>query len=76
MTAAGSGAVRRRGRGRGRSRDWNAGLGDLRDPVFAREFLLAGVAEGVSVQVTPGKVILATGIDALVKWMDAYKSAA
>ena len=31
-----------------RSKDWNVGLAeDLRDPEFAREFLLAAIDEGV-----------------------------
>ena len=46
-----------------RSKDWNAGLAqDLRDPEFAREFLLAAIEEGVSIQIALGKVIRAIGI--------------
>jgi DNA-binding phage protein len=46
-----------------RSRDWNVGLAqDLRDAVFAREFLLAAIEEGVSIQIALGKVIRAIGI--------------
>jgi DNA-binding phage protein len=46
-----------------RSRDWNSGLADdLRDPEFAREFLLAAIEEGVSVQHALGKVIRAMGV--------------
>ena len=46
-----------------RSRDWNSGLAqDLRDPEFAREFLLAAIEEGVSVQQALGKVIRAMGV--------------
>jgi len=46
-----------------RSRDWNVGLAqDLRDPDFAREFLLASIDEGVSIQIALGKVIRAIGI--------------
>ena len=46
-----------------RSRYWNEGLAqDLRDPEFAREFLLAAVAEGVGVQAALGKVIRAMGV--------------
>ncbi len=46
-----------------RSRDWNAGLAkDLRDKAFAREFLLAAIDEGVSIQVALGKVIRAMGV--------------
>jgi len=46
-----------------RSRDWNRGLAeDLRDPTFAREFLLAAMDEGVSVQRALGKVVRAMGV--------------
>ena len=46
-----------------RSKDWNVGLAqDLRDAVFAREFLLAAIEEGVSIQIALGKVIRAIGI--------------
>ena len=46
-----------------RSEDWNVGLAqDLRDRVFAREFLLAAVGESVPVQVALGKVIRAMGV--------------
>ena len=46
-----------------RSRDWNRGLAeDLRDVDFAREFLLAAIDEGVSVQRALGKVVRATGV--------------
>ena len=46
-----------------RSEDWNIGLAqDLRDPVFAREFLLGAVEEGVPVQVALGKVVRAMGV--------------
>jgi probable addiction module antidote protein len=46
-----------------RSKDWNKGLAqDLRDPEFAREFLLAAVDEGVSLQHALGKAVRASGI--------------
>jgi DNA-binding phage protein len=46
-----------------RSRDWNIGLAeDLRDSRFAREFLLAAIDEGVSVQRALGKAIRAMGV--------------
>lgn len=46
-----------------RSVDWNAGLAeDLRDPEFAREFLLAAVEDGVAVQKALGKMIRAMGV--------------
>lgn len=46
-----------------RSEDWNVGLAqDLRDPEFAREFLLGAVEEAVPVQVALGKVIRAMGV--------------
>jgi DNA-binding phage protein len=46
-----------------RSKDWNKGLAqDLRDPEFAREFLLAAVDEGISLQHALGKAVHAWGI--------------
>jgi DNA-binding phage protein len=46
-----------------RSKDWNVGLAqDLRNPAFARAFLLAAIDEGVSIQIALGKVIRAIGI--------------
>jgi DNA-binding phage protein len=46
-----------------RSKDWNVGLAqDLHDPHFAREFLVAAIEEGVSIQVALGKVIRAIGV--------------
>jgi DNA-binding phage protein len=46
-----------------RSRDWNRGLAeDLRNPQFAREFLLAAIDDGVSVQRALGKVVRAMGV--------------
>lgn len=46
-----------------RSEDWNIGLArDLRDPEFAREFLLGAVEEGIPVQVALGKVVRAMGV--------------
>ena len=46
-----------------RSVDWNEGLAeDLRDPEFAKAFLLAAVAEGIAVQDALAKVIRAMGV--------------
>jgi DNA-binding phage protein len=46
-----------------RSKDWNRGLAeDLRNPEFAREFLLAAIDDGVSVQRALGKVVRAMGV--------------
>jgi DNA-binding phage protein len=46
-----------------RSRDWNEGLAeDLRDPAFAREFIVAALEEGISLQEALGKVVRAYGI--------------
>jgi len=46
-----------------RRKDWNVGLAqDLRDPDFAREFLLAAIEEGVPIQMALGKVIRAIGV--------------
>jgi DNA-binding phage protein len=46
-----------------RHEDWNVGLAkDLRDPEFAREFLLGTIDEDVPLQVALGKVIRAMGV--------------
>jgi DNA-binding phage protein len=46
-----------------RSKNWNTGLAeDLRDPEFAREFLLAAIEEGVPLQQALAKVIRAMGV--------------
>lgn len=47
-----------------RTRDWNEGLArDLRDPTFAREFLVRAVEEGVPLKEALGKVIRAIGVE-------------
>ena len=46
-----------------RSKDWNIGLAeDLRNPEFAREFLMASIEEGVPIQAALAKVIRAIGV--------------
>jgi hypothetical protein len=46
-----------------RHEDWNVGLAeDLRDPEFAREFLLGAIEEEVPLQVALGKVVRAMGV--------------
>ena len=46
-----------------RSKDWNEGLAkDLEDPKFAREFILAALEEGTSIQKALGKVIRTMGV--------------
>jgi DNA-binding phage protein len=46
-----------------RTRDWNEGLAaDLRDPEFARGFLVAAIEEGITVQQALGKVIRLMGV--------------
>jgi DNA-binding phage protein len=51
-----------------RSRDWDKDLSqDLRDPEFCREFILASLDEGLSLQVVLGKVIRAYGIAEFAK---------
>jgi DNA-binding phage protein len=46
-----------------RSKDWNIGLArDLRDPDFARRFLLAAIEEGIPLQHALGKAIRAMGV--------------
>jgi DNA-binding phage protein len=45
------------------TKDWNEGLAkDLRNPQFAREFLLASIDEDISLQHALGKVIRAIGV--------------
>ena len=46
-----------------RHEDWNVGLAeDVRDPEFAREFLLGAIDEDVPLQVALGKVIRGMGV--------------
>ena len=46
-----------------RSKNWEEGLAeDLRDPAFAREFLLGAIDEGVPLQLALGKVVRAMGV--------------
>ena len=46
-----------------RHEDWNVGLAEnLRDPEFAREFLLGAIDEDVPLQVALGKVVRAMGV--------------
>jgi DNA-binding phage protein len=46
-----------------RSKDWNVGLAaDLTSKEFAREFLLASVEDGISIQAALAKVIRAMGV--------------
>jgi DNA-binding phage protein len=46
-----------------RARDWNEGLAkDLRDPAFAREFILAALGDGASLRETLAKVIGLYGV--------------
>ncbi len=46
-----------------RTKDWTKGLAeDLRNPDFAREFLMAAIEEGISLQHALGKVVRAMGV--------------
>jgi hypothetical protein len=46
-----------------RTKDRNEGLAkDLKNPEFAREYLLAAMEEGVSLQLALGKIIRVMGI--------------
>jgi probable addiction module antidote protein len=46
-----------------RTKDWNEGLArDLKNQEFAKEFLLAAIDEGISLQHALGKVIRAMGV--------------
>ena len=54
-----------------RSKDWNVGLAaDLTNREFAREFLLASVEEGVSIQSALAKVIRAMGVKEFARTVD------
>ena len=51
-----------------RSRDWNEDLSaDLRNPDFCREFILASLGEGLSLQKVLGKVVRSYGIKEFAK---------
>lgn len=51
-----------------RTRNWDEGLAeDLKDPLFAREFLLAAVEEEISLQEALAKVIRCYGIKEFAK---------
>ena len=51
-----------------RSRDWNENLAeDLRDPVFAQEFILALLDEGFTLQEALAKTVRAYGVNAFAK---------
>ena len=46
-----------------RSKDWNEGLAkDLKNPEFAKEFIIASLEEGIPIQAALGKVIRAYGV--------------
>ena len=46
-----------------RCRDWNEGLAeDLKNPIFSREFVLALLEEGMTLQAALGKVIRTQGL--------------
>jgi DNA-binding phage protein len=46
-----------------RTKNWSEGLAkDLKNPEFAREFLLAAVKEGIALKQALGKAIRATGV--------------
>jgi DNA-binding phage protein len=58
-----------------RTKDWNEGLAkDLKNPEFAREFLLAAVEEGISLQQALGKVIRAMGVKEFATKIDMESS--
>ena len=51
-----------------RSKNWNEGLAeDLKDRDFAKEFIMASLEEGISLQVTLGKVLRAYGVKEFAK---------
>lgn len=51
-----------------RSRDWEEGLSqDFKNPDFIKEFLLAAVEDGISLQTAIGKVIRCLGVNEFSK---------
>lgn len=51
-----------------RSKDWNEGLSaDLRDPEFAREFILAAIEDGLPLKAVLTKTIRAYGVREFAK---------
>ncbi len=58
-----------------RSKDWSEGLArDLRDPGFARAFLVASLDEGISLQEALGKVIRTMGVKEFASRVDVASS--
>lgn len=58
-----------------RSKDWNEGLAkDLRNPKFAREFLIAALEEDIPLQAALGKVIRAYGVKEFSKRINIASS--
>jgi DNA-binding phage protein len=58
-----------------RSEDWNIDLAKrLRNPKFARAFLLAAIEEGLTIQQALGKVIRAIGITEYAVQVDMPRS--
>jgi DNA-binding phage protein len=58
-----------------RSEDWNIDLAKrLRNPEFARAFLLAAIEEGLTIQQALGKVIRAIGITEYAAQVDMPRS--
>ncbi|MBF0363610.1 MAG: hypothetical protein HQK49_21500 [Oligoflexia bacterium] len=51
-----------------RSKDWNEGLAkDLRDSIFAKEFIMASIEDGISLQEVLCKIIHVVGIKEISK---------
>lgn len=51
-----------------RSKDWNEGLSaDLKDPEFAREFILAAIEDGMPLKTVLAKTIRAYGVKEFAK---------
>ena len=58
-----------------RHEDWNIGLAeDLRDPEFAREFLLGAIDEEVPLQVALGKVVRAMGVKEFARTLNPRRN--
>ncbi len=58
-----------------RSRDWNEGLAqDLKDPEFARAFLVAAIEDGAPLRQALGKAIRAMGVREFAAKVDMAES--
>jgi DNA-binding phage protein len=58
-----------------RTKDWNEGLAeDLKDPVFAAEFIIGALEEGATIQEALSKVIRLHGVKEFAEKVDMASS--